>query len=413
MSRQSRLNALALLLAAAVFVSLSAGNADAIGVTPGRTTVDFEPNMERAVTFTIINNEHKNFNAYIYAEDELKDIITSEKNIIEFRETDDSKTFTYKFRLPEKFEKPGDHWAKIIIMEMQPDTENREGQVVLATTAVAHQLRVKVPYPGNYADIDLIVNDAEPDAEAGFFIKIFNIGTENIKKAYATIDIMGATNEKIATIESEEIQVESKKTGEINLAWKAEVNPGMYHAVATVNYDGNVAKAEKNFAVGAMRIDVLDVKVRNFVLGGIAKFEINTENKWNQKISDVFAEMSVNDRNGDQVASFKSSSTDVGALQRSTLYAYWDTEGVAKGAYDAKLILHYGGKTSERLLKTSVNLESIDAEIVGMTAKVITAKGGAGPAADYLVPIVIILIMINAGWFMYFKRNKAKSSGKA
>jgi methionine-rich copper-binding protein CopC len=279
--------------------------------------------------------------------------------------------------------------------------------VVLATTAVVHQLRVRVPYPGKYADLDLVVNEAEPNESVNFFVKVFNLGTENIYKAFATVDILGATNEKIATVESETIAVDSKKTGEMTIPWKAEVNPGMYHAVVTVNYDGEVRKIEKNFAVGAMRIELLDVKVRNFVLGGIAKFEINMENKWNQKIEGVFADMLMSNQKGDQIASFKSSAIDVEPLQRATLYAYWDTEGVEKGAYDTKLVLHYGDKTSEKLLKTNVNLESIETEIVGITAKVITAKGGTvGPGADILVPLVLVLVFINVGWFFYFRRKK-------
>ena len=408
MSKRNSLNALALLAVMVVFVSLGAGSAAAIGVTPGRTTVDFEPNLERSVTFTILNNEHKEFNAFVYADDELKDVITAEKNIIEFKETDESKPFTFRFRLPEKMEKPGDHWAKIVVMEMPSGTnpQTTDGQVVLATTAVVHQLRVKVPYPGKYAEFEMVANDAEPNGTVNFFVKVFNLGTENIYNAFATVDILGPTNEKIDTIESEPISVESKKTGEIAIPWQANVNPGMYHAIATVSYDDKVGKVEKNFAVGAMRIEVLDVKVRNFVLGGIAKFEISMENKWNQKITGAYAEIVMSNQKGDQVASFKSASIDVDPLQRSTLYAYWDTQGVEKGAYDAKLILHYADKTSEKLLKAYVNLESIETEIVGITARAVTAKGGPGPGADLLVPIVIVLIMINVGWFFYFRGRK-------
>lgn len=408
MSRQSRLNGIALLLAAMAMLSLCSASAWAIGLTPGRTTVDFEPGLENTVAFTIINNEHKDFNAFVYAEDELKNVITAEKNIVEFRAADDSKPFVFSYKLPEKMDKPGEHWAKIVVMEMPPGSQSPEagGQVVLATTAVVHQLKVMVPYPGKYADVELISSDAEPNGTVNFFAKIYNLGTEKIYGASATIDILGPTNEKIDTIEGETIAVESKKTGEIAIPWQANVNPGMYHAVLTVDYDGKIASAEKNFGVGALRIEVLDVKVRNFALGGIAKFEINVENKWNQKVTNVYADMIMSNQKGDQVASFKSASADIEPLQRSTLYAYWDTAGVDKGAYDAKLILHFADKSSEKLMKTYVNLESIDTEIVGITAHAVTAKGGPGPGADYLVPIVIILIMINAGWFFYFRRKK-------
>ena len=404
MSRQSRLKGFAV-LTILLALGLIPINAGAIGVTPGRTTVDFEPNLEKTVTFTIINNERKEFTAFVYAEEELKDYITSEKNIVEFKETDESKPFTYTFRLPEKIEKAGDHWGKIVVMEMPAGVKEGE-QLVMATTAVIHQLRVKVPYPGKYAELDLAIHEAEPNETVTFFVKVFNLGDENIYKAFATIDILGPTNERIAIIESEEISVDSKKTGEIIIPWKAEVNPGTYHVVVTVNYDGKIARVEKNFGVGRLRIEILDVKVRSFVLGGIAKFEINVENKWNQRIADVYAEMIMSDQEGDQIASFKSASVNVEALQRSTLYAYWDTEGVEKGTYDARLILHYADKTTEKLLKTYVELESIETEIIGVTARAITRKEGAGPGADILVPLVLILIMINIGWFFYFRRRK-------
>lgn len=408
MSRQNRLNGLILVMVTMAIFSLCSADAKAIGLTPGRTTVDFEPNLERNVTFTIVNNEHKTFNALVYVEGDLKDYVTIGKNLIEFKETDNSKDFEYKVRLPESIDKPGDHWAKIVVMEMPPgmDAQKLEGQFVIATTAVIHQLRVKVPYPGKYADLELVINEAEPNGTVNFFVKIFNLGTENIYKAFATVDILGPTNEKVATVESEEIAVESKKLGELAIPWQANVNPGVYHAVVTVNYDGKVGTAEKNFGVGSLRMELLDVKVRNFVLGGIAKFEISIENKWNQKVPNVYAEMIINSQKGDQVASFKSASADVEPLQRSALYAYWDTAGVDKGTYDAKLILHYADKTSEKLLKAYVNLESIETEIVGITARAVTAKGGAGPGADILVPLVLILIMINVGWFFYFRRRK-------
>lgn len=408
MSGESRLRVFGFVIAVLIVFSMVSVNAKAIGVTPGRKTVDFEPNLEGEVTFRILNNERKEFNAFVYAEGDLKDYITSEKNIVEFSETDDSKPFTYRFGLPENIEKPGDHWGRIVVMEMPAGMKEGE-QVVMATTAVIHQLRLKVPYPGKYADLDLAIHEAEPNETVTFFVKVFNLGDEDIYKAFATIDILGPTNEKIAVIESGEIRVDSKKSGEIIVPWKAEVNPGTYHAVVTVNYDGKIARVEKNFGVGRLRIDVLDVKVKDFILGGIAKFEIEVENKWNQRISDVNAEMIMSNQEGDRIASFESASVDIEALQRSTLYAYWDTEGVEKGVYDARLVLHYADKTTEKLLKAYVELESIDTEIAGVTARAITRKEGAGPGVDILVPLVLILVFINVGWLFYFRRRGKKS----
>ena len=408
MSWQNRLNGIVLVVAVLLASSLCVANAKAIGLTPGRTTVDFEPNLEKTITFTIINNEHKEFRALIYVEGDLMDSVILDKTIVDFKETDNSKEFQFKYRMPDKIDKPGEYWTKVVVMEMPAgmEAEKLEGQFVIATTAVVHQVKVKVPYPGKYVDLEMAINEAEPGGTTMFFVKILNVGTEKVYKAFATLDILGPTNEKIDSIESDVIAVEAKNSGEIVIPWVANVNPGLYHAVVTLNYDGQTAKIERNFGVGALRIEVLDVKVRNFVLGGIAKFEINVENKWNQKIENVFAEMVINKENGDHVASPKSASIDIESLQRATLYAYWDTEGVDKGVYDVKMILHYADKTAEKMLKTNVQLESIETEFVGITARAVTAQGGPGPGADYLVPLVLIMVMINAGWFFYFRRKK-------
>jgi len=407
MSRQSRFKWVVCMMACVIVLALFSPGAEAIGVTPGRTTLDFEPGLERSVTFTIVNNEHLEFNALVYVEGDLKDHVTLEKNIVEFRETDNSKPFTYRVKLPEKIEKPGDHWAKIVVMQLPPgmESEKLEGQFVIATTAVIHQLRVKVPYPGKYADIGLEIQEAEPNETVTFFVKVYNLGKEKIYKAHATIDILGPTNERIYTLESEDISIEPKKTGEIIIPWKADVHPGVYQAVVTLNYDGKVASTRKNFGVGTLRIEVLGVKVRNFVLGQVAKFEIEIRNLWNQRVEDVYAEMEITNQNGDRVANFKSASSDIEPLQRATLYAYWDTEGVERGTYDAKLVLHYADKTTTKLLKAYVELESLETEIIGVTARAVRKKGEPGPGTNMLVPLVLILVFINIGWFFYFRRR--------
>lgn len=375
-----------------------------IGVTPGRKTIEFQPGLSEKVTFKILNNDHKAFNAFVYAEGELKDYITAEKNIVEFKETDDSKPFTYTVRLPERIDQPGDHWAKIVIMEMPAKVEG--DQIVMATTAVVHQLRVKVPYPGKYAEMGLTIAEAQPQETVNFFVKVYNLGTQDIARAQATIEIKGPTNEVIATTETEEVYIKSKERKDLVAYWKADVNPGVYHAVVTLRYDGKIARKEENFYIGNLFVNVKDIKVKRFRLGGVAKFEILAESKWNKRIENVYAEMRITDSKGDTIANVKSASVDIEPLQEKTLLVYWDTEGVEKGVYDAELILHYAGKTTKKKLKTYVELESIRTEIVGVTAKVL--RKGEGGGYDILTPLVIVLIMINVGWFFYFRKRSSR-----
>jgi hypothetical protein len=411
MSRQSRSKVIEwrLMLVAAIalliFIS-SACPAAAIGVTPGRTTIDFEPGADKSVSFTITNNDHKQFNAYIYVEGDMKDYITFDKQIIPFNESDNSKVFTYRVKLPQRIDPPGDHWGKIIVMELPAGWEAPEGETrIIATVAVIHQLRVKVPYPGKFMQIDLTIQEAVPNESVKFFVKLYNLGKEDLAKAQATIEVFGPTNEVIATVDTEPVAVKSMERGELIAAWKAQVNPGMYHAVVTVRYDGEVGKTDKNFYVGNMLIDLLDVTVKDFKLGGIAKFDILAESRWNQPIPGVYAHLIVNDNKGDKVADFKSASVDMSPFERAHLYAYWDTEGVNEGEYLTKMTLNYADRSSEKEIRTKIGLSSITTEISGVSVGAVTSEEAV--LQQYpVVLLVAVLIAINFAWFMYFRKRK-------
>jgi hypothetical protein len=253
--------------------------------------------------------------------------------------------------------------------------------------------------------IDLLVQEAVPNESVKFFIKLYNLGTEDIAKAQATIDIYGPTNEVIARIQTEPSAIRSMAKGELIALWKANVNPGMYHAVATVRYDGEVGTSEKTFYVGNMLIDILDVSVKDFSLGGIAKFDILAESKWNQPVSDVFAHMIINDEGDNKIADFKSASTEMEPFETAHLYAYWDTESVQEGDYLGQLSVHYAGRTTDREIKTKVGLNSIRTEIIGVSVGAVTFEEGVlGQYPIYI--LVIILVAINFAWFMYFRKRR-------
>jgi hypothetical protein len=405
MSKQSRVKWMTVALVAVLVLIGSSGYVQALGVTPGRSTIDFQPGLEVTKSFTITNNEHRAFNAYIYAEDELSQYIIFDQEILEFRESDNSKEFTYRLRLPERIDTPGDHWGKIVVMELPEGWTAPEGETrIIATIAVMHQVRLKVPYPGKYLQFEMSVQEAIPGESVKLFVKMYNLGKEDIAKSQAIIDILGPTNEVIATVEAGPASVKSMEKGELLAEWKADVNPGMYHAEATIRYDGEVGKTQKTFYVGNMLVDVTDISVKDFNLGGVAKFNILTESKWNQPIGNVYAHMVINDQNDNKVADFKSASMDMEPFEKAHLYAYWDTEGVMEGDYLAKLALHYGDRITEREIKTKVGLNSIRMDFAG-GAGLVTREEDILEQYPVIL-LVAVLVAINLGWFLYFRKRR-------
>jgi len=383
---------------------VSSINVFAIGISPGKTILDFSPNTQQDIVFRVLNNEKKEMDVLLYVgESELSDIVTLYDSIISFKSEEESKEFRYTVNFPDKIDTPGDHEIQIIALEIPKGTKGNN--FVGATAAVATILKVRVPYPGKYAKIELAVSDAKVGEEMTFVVPVWNLGTDDIINAQASIDILGPTNEKIATLSTEKKGIKSKSKSELVAKWEADTNAGKYFAVATLTYDGKTARAEKIFALGDLFIDIIDINVKNFNLGEVAKFNILVENKWNDLITNIVPEIKISDKNGNEVAVFKGAGADVDALSKAELNAYWDTEGVKEGVYDGKAILHYSGKTTEKQRKTDISLNGIKVSFLGQTAQVV--RGGAGVGRNsVLVILVMILIIINVGWFIYIKRMK-------
>ena len=375
----------------------------AIGITPGSTKINFEPNKEQEVNFKILNNEKKDMKVFLNIEGDLAQYVTLSNILVDFKAIEESKSFTYKIKMPGELEKPGTHTAKIIALELPPKAES-QGNYIGARIGVVSRLEVQVPYPGKYAEAELLISEAEVSKPTLFIVKIYNHGQENIEKARASIDILGPTNELITTIETDEISVKSKDIKEISAKHIFE-NPGSYNAIARLRYDDKLTRTEKTFSIGKIAIEIKSVEVKNFRLGGIAKFEILVENRWNDLLKNVFTEITMKTKEGSEISKFKSTSIDLPALAQETLLAYWDTENIEQGQYDATIILNYGdGKKTEKQFKADVSIDNIKINLFGGTARVTTSTGSIFQGS-LISLLVIVLIIINIAWFIYFKKR--------
>ena len=86
------------LLIWAIVLLISINLVNAIGISPGRTTIDFKPNLEQEVEFKVFNNEHKDMNVIFYVEGELNNTVYLTDSISKFAATDDVKLFKYKVK---------------------------------------------------------------------------------------------------------------------------------------------------------------------------------------------------------------------------------------------------------------------------------------------------------------------------
>ena len=235
-----------------------------------------------------------------------------------------------------------------------------------------------------------------------FRIIASNFGNQKIVNAKGIIDIQSLTDDKVFTINTKLDSIGSQDKKEFQATWNGPIELGRYYAELTLTYDGKVSYAELIFEVGEKNLEVIDITVKNFRLGEIAKFNILVDNRWSEEINDAFVELIILDLS-EEIDRFKSASENIPPLSVMELTAFWDSAGVEEGEYNFKIILNYEGKKIEKIVKTVISLNSIKFDFFGTGAVVAN-----GPGMDTSKIVIIVLIIINIGWFIYFRKRKKR-----
>jgi len=377
----------------------------ALGVTPARTTVDFEPGLNTQVSFEVLNSEGKDMNLVLAVQGELAEYITLSSTTASISANEGSRTFSYSVNLPDRLE-PGNHLGEIVILELPEGSETSEAYV-RATLAVITQLQVYVRYPGKYANSKMTIINADGNGDVTFIFPVVSAGEFDLTSVKANVDIYNKLNEKVASFNTEEISVPSGEKKEIVHKWNADVPIGEYRAVAALIYDEGTLNFEDTFSVGSQELELQDIIVEDFSLGDIAKLEMLVENKWSEPISGAHIETKIMNDRGDIVSDFKSASYDVGALAKQVFVSYWDTAGVLVGDYETEVSINYGDKSSKMSLEFQV--EKNELRIVGLGYVISAEKdGGSNLLIIVLVVVIVLLVLINLIWFFVLRRRLHK-----
>jgi len=398
-------------------------------VAPSRKVIEYEQGV-KTLEFRIINNNRQDMKLALYPVGELADYITIDNDVMKISASESEKTVYYTIDLPADLE-PGAREAGIVVVEL-PQTfastddnlvvtdetavlfgKKEKDTLVSATTAVVAKLQINVPYPGVYAEANLYVTEANVEEKTTFTISLFNKGSQSITPS-GTIIIKGPTNEEIARVDAGSTTISAGGEGKLVANWLADVQPGTYVAEAVINYNGKMVKPTRNFAVGNLAVEIKDLKVNSFRLGSIAKLDVGLASHWNQKIDDVYADMQILDQKGNKVDEIKTNTYSLEPYGEETVSGYWDTQGVLVGEYDINVIVNYQGKTSEKLFETVVGADSILTKETGsLSAQVVgSEEKPSDTKVSFLTIIVLVLIAVNVGVFLYFKKFMKNRNNK-
>ena len=169
----------------------------ALGVTPARTTLDFEPGLSRSVGFQILNSGNEDMKVVFSAQGELAEYISLDVAEASISAAEGSKAFNYNLNLPSELT-PGLHTGEVFAMQL-PSGPTSEGSQILATLAVVTQVYVYVPYPGKYANAKMYVYGANVGGDVKFVIPVISAGEFDLTSVRANVDIYNKLGEKVTS----------------------------------------------------------------------------------------------------------------------------------------------------------------------------------------------------------------------
>ena len=149
---------------------------------------------------------------------------------------------------------------------------------------------------------------------------------------------------------------------------------GDYRAVGVVDY-GERVETEIEFRIGSLNVDIINYTNR-ILIGGIQKFNIEVESKWNNKIENIYALVSIK-LNSTSSLDFKTTPVSLNAWKKAKLSGFFETDDFEEGVYNIDMILFYSGKNSttqgqiEFIKKKKTNLLIFGILIIGFTLIII------------------------------------------
>lgn len=322
---------LSILFAIFLFVALSSAS---IGVSPAVYEINYEPGLKQVFHFNFLGDGAGGLK--ITAEDDFAENARLSTKYIDAS----SGGVDVTLKLPKETNLYG--LRRLHIAAEQDDPSNPGFQVKGKIRAL---IKIKVPYPGEYAEIIFNIKDTKAGNNAEYSLEIDNLGTNSIV-ANSRIDIYDSENNIIESFYLGEKSINSTKSdGYSGNLSTGKFGAGTYRAVAVVEYAGKEARQEKLFRIGELYVEITDY-TKELQKNMINRFEINIESKWNDPIENLYANVEIIDTG----ISTKTSSIGLTGFGNGTLVGFFDTSPIENDRFKAKITLNYEGKTTEKVV---------------------------------------------------------------
>lgn len=340
-----------------------------VGVTPSSYEIDFQPNTKQKFRFDFIFDP--GVEAEISVGGDLDKYVKLDRDYLV-----GGGRVIATLNLPSEIEVPGTHLLGISAKQIA-----KEEAGIRLIGHVIGVIKVKVPYPGKYAEIELYTTNANAGEAIEFTVLVRNLGKEDIT-ANAVVEIYDKKDNYIGTVNLGNMFIKSPGTKQFQVKHDtSNYQSGDYKAKAIVNYGGkSAAEAEGSFRLGTLYVGISNY-TKKFEENKLNKLDIEAESFWNDPIDVLYANVTLPDYN----ISFITPSMNIQPWSKQKLTGYFDTTPIKKSKFKANITLHYRGETTSEVVDLRFRKET--------DYRLYTIAGGVVIVFIILVFIIILLLI--------------------
>lgn len=356
----------------------------AIGISPADAYVNFVPNHEYVIDYSITSYRPFEF----YTEGSFSEYVR-----IETISHDEKRGhFKVYLTLPNDYDPPGKH--KMFVAAREKTSPG----AVNTIAAIRGYILIDVPYPGHYAEMDVHVHDVNEGEPVPITVTVRNKGKLNISNARIQLTIL-SDDKVIKTINSESVAINTTGGHTFRTTIQGnELKPGIYKLRTNLFYEGTPKEVIKTFRVGTFDVAIANY-TRKMFNNSVNPFEIEVESKWNNRMDTVYLDLSI--KNDSKVLStVKTPPFDLNPWEKRKSSFYWNTKDIFVGEYDLEVILHYDHETRVENRKIFI----VENQPPKKENPIMTTS------TAILTIIILLLILFNTYFIIQRKKKKEEKS---
>ncbi|MFH1399343.1 MAG: hypothetical protein ABIG95_04505 [Candidatus Woesearchaeota archaeon] len=361
-----------------LLVLLSVQSTLATSISPGKATIDFEPNLEKTLSFYLCGAE--SIQSYIKDFD-LGQYATIEDN----NQNGGCRHITVHIKFPENISPPGKH--RILVGGLQ-----LEGSAAGITTRVAIQatVYVNVPYEGMYPVWRFDAPNANEGEPVLFQAIVTNLGLMPVPGAYVSVDV-SSNNSLLKNLKSA-TKVIPALGEEIFLMEMSTVGmkSGTYDVLAKLHYDAEEQPITTQFNIGTLYVAINSFS-EMAEQGRINPINVEIESKWNNLLEDVYANIQIGN------SKLKTASIDLKPWEKTNITGYYDAGNIPLGFQDVSIVLHYEDAATTKSGKLEIIKPTSEEKPSSFNFKI--------TPVHILIGIILLLVILDIMWFATRKRK--------